>query len=98
MGGALNAINGSLPIFRKFKDRDSEILAYSDLMGIYGARESDVKDLDKAVQYYESADRMVDGTDQNVRLAWHWESRRSTGNRNALRRPSQKLVKLSITS
>jgi CHAT domain-containing protein/uncharacterized protein HemY len=60
---ALNAINGSLPIFRKFKDRDSEILAYSDLMGIYGARESDVKDLDKAVQYYESADRMVDGTD-----------------------------------
>ena len=60
---ALNAINDCLPIFRRFKDTDNEILAYSYLMNIYGARESDVKDLDKAAQYYESAHRMVDGTD-----------------------------------
>jgi CHAT domain-containing protein len=56
---ALDAINVSLPIFRQFKDTGSEISAYSDLMNIYGARESDLKDLDKALENYETAYRMV---------------------------------------
>ena len=56
---ALDAINVSLPIFRQFKDTDSEISSYFSLMYIYGARESELKDLDKALEYYEAAYRMV---------------------------------------
>jgi CHAT domain-containing protein len=56
---ARDAINLSLPIFRQFNDKDSEISAYSDLMEIYGARESGLKDFDKALENYEAAYRMV---------------------------------------
>jgi hypothetical protein len=42
---ARDAVNVSLPIFRQFKDTDSEISAYIELMDIYGARESELKDL-----------------------------------------------------
>ena len=60
---ALEAINISLPILSQFKDTDNEISAYSSLMNIYGARESELKDLDKALGYYEAAYRMVKGND-----------------------------------
>jgi CHAT domain-containing protein len=60
---ALDAINVSLPIFRQFKDTDSEISAYRDLMELYGARESELKDLDKALEYFELAHRLVDKND-----------------------------------
>ena len=56
---ARDAINLSLPILRQFNDTDSEITAYSDLMDIYGARESGLKDFDKALENYEAAYRMV---------------------------------------
>ena len=56
---ARDAINLSLPIFRQFNDKDSEISAYSDLMEIYGARESGLKDFDKALENYEAASRIV---------------------------------------
>jgi CHAT domain-containing protein/uncharacterized protein HemY len=60
---ALDAINVSLPIFRQFKDTDGEISAYRDLMGIYGARDSELKDLDKALEYYQLADVIVGNKD-----------------------------------
>jgi CHAT domain-containing protein len=60
---ARDAINLSLPIFRQFNDNDSAISAYSDLMEIYGARESGLKDFDKALENYEAAYRMVKTND-----------------------------------
>jgi CHAT domain-containing protein len=65
---ARDAINLSLPIFRQFNDKDSEISAYADLMNIYGARESGLKDFDKALENYEAANRMTK-TDDPARTA-----------------------------
>jgi tetratricopeptide (TPR) repeat protein len=56
---ARDAINLSLPIFQQFNDKDSVISAYADLMDIYGARESGLKDFDKALENYEAAYRMA---------------------------------------
>ncbi|MBZ5521329.1 MAG: CHAT domain-containing protein [Acidobacteriia bacterium] len=60
---ALDAINLALPVFRQFKDAESEVGAYIELMDIYGARESDFKDLDKALAYYQSARQVVEKND-----------------------------------
>jgi len=40
-------IDFALPILKNFKDVDDEFAAYSQLMDIYGARESELKDLTK---------------------------------------------------
>jgi CHAT domain-containing protein len=56
---ARDAINLSLPVFRQFNDKDSEISAYADLMNVYGARESGLKDFDKALENYQAAYRMT---------------------------------------
>jgi CHAT domain-containing protein/Tfp pilus assembly protein PilF len=63
-----DSVNAALPIFRQFHDTDSEITSYIELMDIYGARESDLKDLDKALENYEAAYRRV-GTDDPARTA-----------------------------
>jgi len=60
---ALDIINSVLPIFRHFKYTDSEIEAYGELMAIYGGRESELKDLDKAIEYYNLAHQLVEKTD-----------------------------------
>jgi CHAT domain-containing protein len=80
---ARDAINLSLPIFRQFNDKDSEISAYSDLMEIYGARESGLKDFDKALENYEAAYRMVRANDPGRAAALalgveeiYWQQRR----------------------
>ena len=65
---ARDAVNVALPIFRQFKDTDSEITSYIELMDIYGARESDLKDFDKALENYEAAYRRI-GTDDPGRAA-----------------------------
>jgi CHAT domain-containing protein len=59
---ALDLLNSVLPIFRQFKDTDSELEAYGELTGIYGGRESELKDLDKAIEYYRSAYHIVEKT------------------------------------
>jgi CHAT domain-containing protein/tetratricopeptide (TPR) repeat protein len=53
--GATDAANGALPILQEFDDTEDEITAYSDLTTIYGERESEIKDLDKALEYSRSA-------------------------------------------
>lgn len=80
---ARDAVNVALPIFRQFKDTDSEITSYIELMDIYGARESDLKDFDKALENYEAAYRRI-GTDDPGRAAGlaldveeiYWQQRR----------------------
>jgi CHAT domain-containing protein/Tfp pilus assembly protein PilF len=60
---ARNAINPSLPVFQQFNDKDDEISAYASLMDIYGARESGLKDFDKALENYGVAYRMAKTND-----------------------------------
>src|SRR5262249_25044863 len=47
---ALAEISFAFPIVRQYNREDDELLAYSGLIDIYGARESELKDLDKAVE------------------------------------------------
>ncbi|MCU1315640.1 MAG: Tetratricopeptide 1 repeat-containing protein, partial [Candidatus Acidoferrum typicum] len=60
---AVNALNQALPVFQQSKDIESEGDTYSELMGIYGARESELRDFDKALQYYQSARRLAETHD-----------------------------------
>ena len=57
--GALDSVNAALPILQQFSDTDDEIAAYGELIDIYGERESDIKDFDKALQFYESAKQLL---------------------------------------
>jgi CHAT domain-containing protein len=52
---AIDPLNAALPVFQKFKDVEKEGAVYAEFIDIYGARESEVKDFDKALQYYQSA-------------------------------------------
>jgi len=59
---ALKAVNRALPVFERFKDTDSQLSAYNSLTEIFGARESDLKDFDKALQYYGVARKLAENT------------------------------------
>lgn len=61
---ALADVDFALPIVRQFNDTEDEFQALNLLIDIYGARESELKDLDKAVEYYESASRLVQKADK----------------------------------
>lgn len=65
---ALAEINFALPIVRENKNGYDEFLAYSGLIDIYGARESDLKDLDKAVEYYKVASQLLTNPSQSASL------------------------------
>ena len=56
---ASEQIASAIPVLEQFKDTDDESIAYMELMAIYGARESDVKDLDKALQFYDKAYQLI---------------------------------------
>lgn len=56
---ASEQINLAIPVLQQFKDTNDEAIAYTELMAIYGARESEVKDLDKALQFYDKAYQLV---------------------------------------
>jgi CHAT domain-containing protein/tetratricopeptide (TPR) repeat protein len=56
---ALEQVNSALPALRQFKDLDDEALAYQELVGIYGARESEIKDLGKALEFHQLAYQLV---------------------------------------
>jgi CHAT domain-containing protein len=60
---ALNTINRALPVFKTFKDTDNELSAYNTLTEIFGGRESELKDLDKALEYYGLARQLVGTSD-----------------------------------
>ena len=48
---ALKAVTSALPPLRQFNDRDNLFNAYAELISIYAARESALKDFDKALEY-----------------------------------------------
>jgi len=56
---ALDQINSAIPVLQRFKDIDDEANAYIELSAIYGSRESEVKDLDKALEFYQKAYQLV---------------------------------------
>lgn len=56
---ALEQVQSAIPVFQQFKDTDSEYLAYMELSGIYGERESEIKDLNKALELYQVAYQLV---------------------------------------
>jgi CHAT domain-containing protein len=55
-------INSALPVLQKFKDTDDESDAYLELMAIYGARESELQDLSKALEFYQKGYQLVQKT------------------------------------
>ena len=65
---ALAEINFALPIVLQTKNGYDEFLAYSGLIDVYGARESDLKDLDKAVEYYKAASQLLTDPAQSASL------------------------------
>jgi CHAT domain-containing protein/tetratricopeptide (TPR) repeat protein len=67
--GALDAVNAALPVLQQFDDTEDEITAYSDLTTLYGERESEIKDLDKALEYSRSAIGLLASND-SVRAAF----------------------------
>jgi len=60
---ALDSINLALPVFRRLRDTTEEVFALSSLMSIYGERESNLKDFDKALEYYQAARKIVESKD-----------------------------------
>ncbi len=52
---AVIALNLALPVIQEFKDVESEAAIYLEFIDIYGARESEFKDLEKALEYYQLA-------------------------------------------
>lgn len=80
---ASEQINSAVPILQRFKDTDDESTAYIELMAIYGARESDLKDLDKALHFYQMAYQLVAKTHPDRAAALnldlteiYWDQRR----------------------
>lgn len=60
---AVDAVNLALPVFRRLNDHAGERAALRELMDIYGARESEFKDLDKSLGYYRSAREIAEKYD-----------------------------------
>ncbi len=56
---ALEQVDSAIPVFQQFKDTDSEYVAYTELSALYGARESELKDLEKALEFYQKAHELV---------------------------------------
>jgi tetratricopeptide (TPR) repeat protein len=46
-------------VLQQSKDTDDEVVAYTELISIYGARESELKDVNKAFEFYEKAYKVV---------------------------------------
>lgn len=60
---ASDLLNSLLPVFRQFHDAASEARVYSLLAEVYSERESDLKDFDKALEYYRSAIELTEKAD-----------------------------------
>lgn len=57
---ASDQINSAIPVLQQFKDADDEATAYIELMAIYGARESELKDLGRATEFYQKAYQLLE--------------------------------------
>jgi CHAT domain-containing protein/tetratricopeptide (TPR) repeat protein len=56
---ALEQVNSALPVLRQFNDEDDEVWAYQELVAIYGGRQSDVKNFEKALEFYHLAYQLL---------------------------------------
>ena len=54
---ASDQVKAVLPVFARFNDTDNEAAGYAELMAIYSARESDLRDLSQALGFYQEAYR-----------------------------------------
>jgi len=52
---AAEQINAAIPILKLYQDSDDQAIAYQELVAIYGGRESDIKDREKAMEFYNLA-------------------------------------------
>jgi CHAT domain-containing protein/lipopolysaccharide biosynthesis regulator YciM len=66
---SLKAVTSALPPLRQFNDRDNLFNAYAELISIYAARESALKDFDKALEYTNELKQLL-GTVSPVQSAW----------------------------
>ena len=87
---ALTLITESLPAFKQYGDKSSQEAAYVTLMDVYGGRESDLKDFDKAMESYSQAQ----GSSRpkrsfERRLAILWRFLKSTFSKGSTLRPSR---------
>jgi tetratricopeptide (TPR) repeat protein len=55
----LEQVESAIPVLQQFKDTDDEYVAYAELSAIYGARESELKNLDKALEFYQMAHQLL---------------------------------------
>ena len=60
---ALDLLNSLLPVFRQFNDIANQARVYSLLADVYSERESNLKDFDKALEYYRSAVELAEKAD-----------------------------------
>ena len=51
-----------LPVFAQFNDTEDESAAYAELMAVYSARESNLRDLPQALSFYQSAYQLIEKT------------------------------------
>ena len=56
---ASDQVKAVLPVFARFNDTDNEASGYGELMAIYSARESDLRDLPQALGFYQEAYGLV---------------------------------------
>jgi hypothetical protein len=59
------------PHLRQFNDTDDEAVAYAELTDIYGERESEIKDFDKALDYYEACTFLSPRRFRSGQRPWH---------------------------
>ena len=56
---ASDQVKAILPVFVQFNDTDNQAAGYAELMAIYSARESDLRDLSQALGFYQEAYGLV---------------------------------------
>jgi CHAT domain-containing protein len=56
---ALEHATAAVPILKQSNDRDTEYLAYTELMDLFASRESDIKDYVAALEYYDKAHQLI---------------------------------------
>ena len=56
---ALDSTTAALPALRQFNDRESLFNAYTELVYVFAARESDLQDLDKALEYATEVKQII---------------------------------------
>ena len=64
---AVDILNQLLPVFHQLHEASSEFQAYAFLVDAYSQRESDLKDFDKALEYYRAAQQLAEKADPSLK-------------------------------